>query len=85
MDKPGSWFLLAKHFYISGTLVGNGLIITLSLSVTRCEGHNTNLPSNRNISKMIRLDMAFTAMYFEENSISFLVTSRLIDFALVVP
>ena len=35
-------------------------ILTLSLPVTRCAGHNTDLPSNSNISKTVRVNIAFT-------------------------
>ena len=67
---------------------GNVLLITfipfltLSLPVTACAGHKTNLPSNSNISEMVRVNLAFT--YFKEYFTSFLIISWLIDFALVV-
>ena len=40
--------------------------------------------SNSNISKTVRINIAFIRMYFEEYSISFLMICRLILFALVV-
>ena len=57
-------------------------ILTLSLPVARCAGHNTNLPSKSNISKTVRVNTAFTNL--KEHSITFLMVSRFIDFALVI-
>ena len=56
--------------------------LTLSLPVTACTGHKTNLPSNSNISEMVRVNLAFT--FFKEYFTSFLIITWLIDFALVV-
>ena len=58
--------------------------LILSLPLSRCAGHNTDLPSNSNISKMVRVKTVFTRTFFKVYSISFLITSWLIDFALVV-
>ena len=44
--------------------------LTLSLLATRCAGHNTDLPSNRNISKTVRITIAFTQKFFKEYCIS---------------
>ena len=44
--------------------------LTLSLPATRCAGHNTDLPSNRNISKTVRITIAFTQKFFKEYCIS---------------
>ena len=45
-------------------------------------GHNTDLPSDSNISKTVRVNIAGT--FFIEYSTSFLIICWLIDFALVV-
>ena len=47
-------------------------------------GDNTNLPSNNNISKRIRVNIAITRAFFKEHLISFLIVCKLIDLALVV-
>ena len=39
--------------------------LRLSLPVTRCTGHNTDLPSNSNISKRGRVNIAFTRTSFK--------------------
>ena len=61
-------------------------ILTLSLLVTSWAGHNTNLTSNCKISKTARENIAFKKEkhFLEEYSISFLMISRLIGFAVVV-
>ena len=59
-------------------------VLTLSLPVPRWAGHNTDLPSDSNISKTVRVNIAFAATFFKEYSTSFLMVCRLIDFALVV-
>ena len=58
--------------------------LTILLPVTRCAGHNTDLPANNNISNKVRENIALTRAFFKEYSIIFLMISRLIDFALVV-
>ena len=58
--------------------------LTLSLLVTCCAGHNTGLPSNSNISKTVRVNIAFTTTFLKEYLISFLMISRLADYAIVV-
>ena len=50
----------------------------------RREGHNTNLPSDSDICKTIRINIAFAPTFFHEYSKSVLVLWRLIDLALVV-
>ena len=56
----------------------------LSLPVTRSAGHNTILPSNISISKMLKVGIVFTGHFFKEFLISFLIISRLIYFGLLV-
>ena len=58
--------------------------LTLSLPVPLSAGDNTDLPSDSNISKTVRVKIAFTRRLFKEYSTSFLMVCRLIDFALVV-
>ena len=58
--------------------------LTLSLPVPRYAGDKTNLPSDSNISKTVRVNVAYTRTFLNEYSISFLMVRRLIDFALVV-
>ena len=41
------------------------------------------LSSNRNISKMVKVNIAFTKTFFKEYSINFPMICRLIDFTLV--
>ena len=59
-------------------------LLTLSLQVNRCAGHNTDQAWNSNISKMVGVNIAFTRTFFKEHQTSFLMISRLIDFAVVV-
>ena len=66
---------------VTGFFTGN---LALSLPVTRYARQNTDLPSNSNISKTVRLNIAFAKKFFKRYSISFLMIFRLIDFALVV-
>ena len=47
-------------------------------------GHNTNLPSDSNIWKTVRVNIAFSWIFLKEYSTSFLMVCRLIDIALVV-
>ena len=56
--------------------------LTFSLRVTRCAGHNTDLSSNSNISKTVRVNITFARTVFKEYSISFLVILRLITLQL---
>ena len=58
--------------------------LTLLLPVPRCAGDNTDLHSNSNISKTIRVNIAFTTTFFKVYSINFLMVCRWIDFAHVV-
>ena len=39
-------------------------LLTLSLSVARWAGANTDLPPNSNISKTVRVNIAFTRTFF---------------------
>ena len=39
------------------------VILTLLLPVTCCADRNTNLPSNSNISKRVRVNIAFTRTF----------------------
>ena len=57
------------------------ICLTISLPVTLWMGHNTDLPSESNISKKIRVNIPFAQTFFKEYSISFLMVCRLIDFA----
>ena len=56
--------------------------LTLSLPVTCCAGHNIDLASNSNISKTVRVNTVFAKKKWI--LISFLIISKLIDFAFVV-
>ena len=73
-----------RFFNIVSLLIKNKLLLTLAVPVPRYAGGNTNLPSNRNISKRVRVNMTFTTTYFKEYLMSFLVISNLIDFAFMV-
>ena len=57
--------------------------LTPSLPVPCWAVHYTNLLSNSNISITMRVNIVFLRMFFEEYLISFLMISRLIDFALL--
>ena len=48
---------------------------------TCCVGPNTDLPSNTNISKTVRVNTVSTIMFFQEYSVSFLMICKLIAFA----
>ena len=50
----------------------------------RWAGHNTDLPSDSNISKTVRVNIAFAGTGFKKYSTSFLIVCRLIDIALAV-
>ena len=56
---------------------------TLSLPVPRWTGGNSDLPSDSNISKTVRVNIAFSTTYFKEYLIRFVMVCRLMDFALV--
>ena len=58
--------------------------LTLSLPVSLSAGDDTDLPSDSNISKTVRVNIAFTRRLLKEYSTSFPMVCRLIDFALVV-
>ena len=58
--------------------------LILSLPVPHWADENTDLPSNSYISKTIRVNIVFISAFFKEYSMSFLVISRLIEFAFVV-
>ena len=57
---------------------------TLLLFVPRWAGDNTDLPSNSNISKTVRVNIVFTTKFSKEYSTSFVMVCRLVDFVLVV-
>ena len=76
-------FFFLYHTFGRKILI-NRCLLTLSLPLTRWAGDNSELPSNSNISKTIRISIAFTKSFFREYSITFLMILRLIDFALVV-
>ena len=59
-------------------------ILTLSLTGPRLVWANTDQTWNNNISKTVRVYIAFTGGFFKEYSINFLMIYRLINFALVV-
>ena len=75
-----------NHGFIFQKLVCSGCpdFLTLLLPVTRCAGYNTDLASNSNISKTVKMNIAFKKVFFKEYSISFLIKFRLIDFGLVL-
>ena len=60
------------------------ITLTVSLPVFRWVGDNAGLPSDSNISKTLKVNIAFVATLFKEYSTSFLMVCRLIDFPLVV-
>ena len=60
------------------------MALMLSLPVPHWAGDNSDPPSDSNISKAVRVNIAFTQTFFKKYSISFLMVCRLIDFALVV-
>ena len=45
---------------------------------TCCVGPNTDLPSNTNISKTVRVNIVSTITFFQEYSVSFLMICKLI-------
>ena len=63
--------------------VWESLFLAFSLPVTHFENHNTDLPSNSNVSKTVKVSIAFRQCFFKEYLISFLIICRLIDFVLV--
>ena len=76
--------LVFPQILFSDRIKRRTLQLTLSLSEPRWGGDNTDLPSDINISKTVEVSIAFIATFFKEYWISFLMISRLIDFALVV-
>ena len=63
--------------------VWESLFLAFSLPVTHCEDHNTDLTSNSNVSKTVKVSIAFRQGFFKEYLISLLMICRLIDFVLV--
>ena len=51
--------------------------LTLSLPVPRWADDNIDLPSDSNILKTVRVNIAFAATFFKEYSTSFLMVCRL--------
>ena len=47
-------------------------------------GHNTDIPSNCNISKTVRVNNSFTGNFLKIYLISFLMIRKLIEFAFAV-
>ena len=72
--KPSTDNLLTKKVNLKGITTGN----------VGWAADNTNLRSNNNISKRIRVNIAITRAFFKEYLISFLIVCKLIDLALVV-
>ena len=72
------------HVYSSEIIWSSFLLLTLLLHVLGWAGHNTDLPSDINISKTVRVNIAFARTFFKENSRSFLIVCKSIDFAFVV-
>ena len=58
--------------------------LAISLPGKRCAGPNTDLPSNSNISKTVRVNIAFRETFLIEYLISFLMICKLVVYALVV-
>ena len=50
----------------------------------RWVGDNTDLPSDNNIAKVLRVNIAFAITFFKEYTSSLLMVCKLIDFPLVV-
>ena len=80
---------MSKHnFFISDLILVEPEVgdpcLTLSLLVPCWAGDNTDLPSNSNISKTVKVNNPLTRTFLKEYWISFLMTCELIDFALVV-
>ena len=49
---------------------------TILLPVTRCSGHNTDLPSNNNILKIVRVNIAFTKAFFLKKIIRYKLSNH---------
>ena len=58
--------------------------VTVFLPVLHCVRHNTDLLSSSNISKPVRINIAFATTPFKEYPTRFFMVCRLVDFALVV-
>ena len=58
--------------------------LALLLPVTHCAGHNSDLPSNSNISKSVRANTVFIQRFLNGYLISFLLIPRLIGFSLII-
>ena len=72
------------NVYSSEIIWSSFLLLTLLLHVLGWAGHNTDLPSDINISKTVRVNIAFARTFFKENSRSFLIVCKSIDFTFVV-
>ena len=73
------WIFYDTYFSLENTFK-----FTVLLPVTRCVDHNTGLPSNSNIWKTVRVNVAFKGTFFKEYLISFVMIGKLIDFLLVI-
>ena len=76
---------IAPKFYSTPKKYKKRLFITLTLSLPEPHwvGGNADLPSDSNISKALRINIAFVGTIFKEYLTSFLIICRLIEFALV--
>ena len=52
-------------------LIKEYMLFIVHCPLTGFTGHNTDLPSNSNFLKRVRVNIAFTGTFFKEYSISF--------------
>ena len=52
-------------------LIKEYMLFIVHCPLTSFTGHNTDLPSNSNVLKKVRVNIAFTGTFFKEYSISF--------------
>ena len=76
--------LLIYHRLIGSSCILLFYVLILQLPITSWVGDSTNLPSNSNISKTVKVNIAFLQIFFEEYLIRFLMVYRLVDIGLVV-
>ena len=60
------------------------ILLTIFLPMSSWIGHNTDMPSNCNISKTVRVNNSFTGNFLKKYLVSFLMILKLIEFALAV-
>ena len=65
--------LLIYHRLIGSTCILLFYVLILQLPITSWVGDSTNLPSNSNISKTVKVNIAFLQIFFEEYLIRFLM------------